>query len=216
MKSYVIIGLGRFGFQLARHLYKRDQEVLAIDIHQELVDTIADHVTSAVVADAKDPAVLRELDVQSCDCAIVAIGTDLAASVLVTMNLKKLGVKRIICKAFDNTHAAILEKLGADQVIIPERVVAEKLASSLVSPNILETIELSDTYGIVERKPPKPWIGKTLRDLNIRAKYGISVIALKESGKTNVSPAADDKISPESILVLLGEYEDLNKLERIR
>ena len=216
MKSYAVIGLGRFGTRLAENLYNNNQAVLAMDQNEDLVNNVAGNVTRAVTADAKDADVLRTLGVQTCECAIVAVGSDLAASVLITMNLKHRGVPKIICKASDETHCEILKKLGADQVVIPEYVVADKLSTSLSTPNILESIELSDKYGIVECNPPKAWIGKTIKELGVRARYGISVIAVKNGGKTNISPSADSRIGEGCVLVLLGEYADLEKVERIK
>ena len=213
MKSYVVIGLGRFGVHIAEELYKLDQDVLAIDTDEARVDAIADSVTRAVTADCTDPSVLKELGVQDCDCAILAIGSDLAASVLIMMNLKTLGVPNVLCKAYDETHSAILKKLGADQVIIPERAVAEKLANTLTHPNVLEDIELSDDYGIIERTPPKGWAGKSLRELNVRAKYGVTIIAVKQGERINASLSADFVLSPDDILVLLGTYDDMNKIK---
>ena len=213
MKSYVVIGLGRFGTHIAEELYKHEQDVLAIDLNESNVDEIADSVTRAAAADCRDISVLKELGVQDCDCAILAIGSDLAASVLVTMNLKTLGVPNVICKAYDETHSAILKKLGADTVIIPERAVAEKLANTLTRANILEDIELSEDYGIIERKPPKSWAGKSLKELNIRAKYGVNIIAVKQEDKINASLSADFVISPEDILVILGSYSDMERIK---
>ena len=213
MKSYAVIGLGRFGEGIAKKLYEYGEDVLAIDTSEELVNGIADRVTRAAVADAREPAVLKGLGVQDCDCAVVAVGTDLASSVLITMNLKNLGVQKIVCKAHDDTHRAILEKLGADQVIIPERVVADKTARELAAPNILEYIELSSECGISEYPSPKAWSGKTLRELNIRAKYGLNVIAVKDGEKIKVSPSADFRLTEGSFLMLLGEY---TAMERFR
>lgn len=216
MKMYAVIGLGRFGTQLAESLYDYGEDVLAIDVDEALVNGIAERVSRAVTADAKNKDVLKSLGVPQCDCAIVALGSDLAASVLVTMNLKSLGVPQIICKAHDDTHKEILEALGADMVIIPERVVAEKTARSLVAPNILEHIELSDDYGIVECSAPQSWEGKTIRELNIRAKYGVNIIAVRLGEEVNVSPSADYTIDGDSTLVLLGEYKSLNQIKKIR
>lgn len=213
MKSYVVIGLGRFGIHIAEELYKNEQDVLAIDRNEALIDAIADRVTRAVTADCSDTAVLKELGIADCDCAIVAIGSDLAASVLITMNLKTLGVPYVICKAYDETHSAILKKLGADKVVIPERAVAEKLANTLTRPNVLEAIELSEDYGIIERTPPKGWAGKSLRELNVRAKYGVNIIAVKQGDAIDASLSADFVISPDDILVLLGEYKDMEKIK---
>ena len=188
MNSFVVIGLGLFGSSVARQLCALGAEVLAIDIHPELVQQISSDVTSAVVADARDADVLRALGAHECDGAVVAIGDDLAGSVLATMNLKELGVKHIVCKAHDEVHRKVLQKLGADKVVIPEKEVADKLARSLTSHNVLDFIELSNDYGIVEISAPKAWIGKSLKDLNIRAKLGVNVIAIPRHGKVSVAP----------------------------
>lgn len=214
MKQYAVIGLGRFGTQLARRLYEYGEDVIAIDSSEDLVDMIADHVSRAVVADAKDKDTLKSLGVANCDCAIVSIGSDLASSVLITMNLKSLGIKHIICKAQDDTHREILEKLGADEVIIPEREVADKTARLLSSPNIIEYIELSSDHGIVEYKTPASWIGKTIRELNIRQKYGVNVISVKKGDDVSYSFNADYVFPDDSTVVLLGEMKMLEKFER--
>ena len=149
MKSYAVIGLGLFGASVARQLCALGSEVLAIDTNPELVQQLSGEVTNAAVADAQDKDVLRALGVQECDCAVVAIGDEFGPSVLATMNLKELGVPYIVCKAHDETHRKVLEKLGADKVVIPEQEVAEKIAHSLTSHNVLDFIELSSDYGIV-------------------------------------------------------------------
>lgn len=216
MKSYAVIGLGRFGTQLATRLCELGNEVLVIDVVQANVDEIADRVTRAVCANAKEKDVLKSLGVADCDVAVVAMGGDLASSVLITMNLKTLGVKEIICKAYDETHRMILEKLGADSVIIPEQIVADKIARTITASNILEYIELSDDYGVVEYKVPAPWVGKSIRELNIRAKHNVNIIAVKENDKITVSPSADYKPAAEDTLVLLGEYKALERIRRIK
>jgi trk system potassium uptake protein TrkA len=149
MKSYMVIGLGRFGSEVARRLCELDCEVLAMDNRSDLVQQLSNRVTQAVVGDAQDKEILRALGAKDFDCAIVAIGGDLGASVLVTMNLKELGVPYVVCKAHDETHRRVLEKLGADKVVIPEQENAHRLARSLSSPNVLDYIELSDEYGIM-------------------------------------------------------------------
>lgn len=216
MKSYAVIGLGRFGSEVAANLYEYGEDVIAVDIDETLVNSIADHVSRAVVADAKNKEVLKSIGIPLCDCAIVALGTDLASSVLITMNLKSLGVPHIICKAYDDTHKEILEKLGADQVIIPERVVAEKTVLSLVSPNILEHIELSNEYGIIETTTPLAWTEKTIRDLNVRVKYGVSILAVRDGEKVKVSPSAEYTIKQNTTLVLLGEYKSLDQIKKLK
>ena len=215
MKSYVVIGLGRFGSTLARQLCKLGAEVLAMDVHNDLVQQVAEDVTHAVVGDAQDKDVLRALGVRDFDCAIVAIGTNLAASVLTVMNLQELGVPYIICKAHDETHSRVLQKLGVNKVVIPEQENAARLARSLNSHNVLDYIELSEDYGILELPAPGSWIGKSLKELNIRAKLGVNIIAVENGGKTNVSPGADYRIGEGDILVVLGDNYSLEAVQKL-
>lgn len=215
MNSFVVIGLGLFGSSVARQLCALGAEVLAIDIHPELVQQISSDVTSAVVADARDADVLRALGAHECDGAVVAIGDDLAGSVLATMNLKELGVKHIVCKAHDEVHRKVLQKLGADKVVIPEKEVADKLARSLTSHNVLDFIELSSDYGIVEIPAPKSWVGKNLKELDVRAKLGVNIIAIQRHGKVSVSPRAEFLIEKNDILVVLGDYDSLSIMQEI-
>ena len=212
-KTYVVIGLGKFGTAVAERLYELGNEVLAIDECTESVQRIENKVTYAVVADARDENVLRSLGVKNYDCAIVAIGTDLAASVITTLNLKELGVPQVICKATDETQKRALEKIGADRVLIPEREIGIKLAQTISSTSILDFIELSREYGIAELPTPAHWAGKTLRELNVRAKYGVNIIALKSGSKVNVSPAADAVLQADAVLVVVGSNEQLAKLK---
>ena len=215
MKSYTVIGLGRFGSCMAEKLYEMGCDVLAIDHNEELVQRVADHVTRAVTADSGDIEVLRALGVQNCDCAVVAIGTDLAAAVLAVMNLQELGVTDIVCKAQNDAYRRVLEKLGASRVIIPEHEVAERLAHSLCSPNVLDFIELSEDYGIVEVPAPKMWLEKSIRELNVRAKLGVNIIAVKKGEHIDVAPAADYVIRKGDIMVVLGDYEALSRVEKL-
>ena len=205
MKFYVVIGLGRFGSALARQLCKLGAEVLALDVKGDLVQQIANDVTHAVVGDAQDKEVLRALGVRNMDCAVIAIGDNLAASVLVTMNLKELGVPYIVCKAHDETHRKVLEKYEY----------AQRLARTLNSHNVLDYIELSEDFGILDVPAPKTWIGKTLRELNVRAKLGVNIIAVENDGKTNVSPTADYAVREGDTLVVLGDNVALEKVQKL-
>ena len=215
MKSYIVIGLGRFGSQAAKRLYEYGCEVLAIDREPDLVQPVSNLVTQAVVADARDKEVLRALGAKDFECAIVAIGDNLADSVLATMNLKELGVPYIVCKASDETHRQVLLKLGADRVVIPEQEHADRLAKNLSSPNVLEYIELSEEYGIIEIPAPKSWVGKTLKELNVRAKLGVNIIAVEKGRNINVSPLADNCIAAEDIMVVLGDTTALEAVQKL-
>ncbi|MBQ3504489.1 MAG: TrkA family potassium uptake protein [Oscillospiraceae bacterium] len=215
MKSYIVIGLGRFGSAIARQLCLLGAEVLAIDVHEDLVQQVANEVTHAVVGDARDKEVLRALGVRDLDCAIIAIGEDLAASVLTVMNLKELGVPYVVCKAHDETHRRVLEKLGVNRVVIPEQEHAQRLGRSLFSHNVLDYIELSEEYGILEVPAPKSWVGKTLKELNVRAKMGVNIIAVESGKVTNVSPAADYRIQGGDIMVVLGDNLALEAVQKL-
>lgn len=215
MKSYIVVGLGRFGSEVARRLYENGCEVLVVDNSNELVQQISDEVTHAAVGDARDKEVLRALGAKDFDCGIVAIGDSLADSVLATMNLKELGVPYVVCKAYDETHREVLKKLGADRVVIPEKEQAGRLAKSLSSRNVLDYIELSEDYGIIDVPAPKTWADKSLIELNVRAKLGVNILAIKREGGITVSPAADFRIQKDDVLVILGDTAALNAVQKL-
>ena len=214
MKSYIVIGLGRFGAELATKLYDCGEEVLAVDTNESIVDKIADHVTRAVTADARDLDVLEKLGAENFDRAVVAVGSDLAASALITMNLKTLNVPFIMCKAHDDTYREILERLGADRVVLPEREVADKLALGLTHAGVMEYIELSEEFGIVEMEPIDEWIGKSIKDLELRTRYGANVIALRDKDDIQIPPDITTPIPADHIMVMLGSSEMLEKLKK--
>ena len=215
MKSYVVIGLGRFGTELATRLYARGEEVMVIDTDDQLIDTIADKVTRAVAADARDLDVLTKLGVENFEHAVVAVGSDLASSALITMNLKSLNVPYILCKAHDDTYREILERLGADKVIIPEREVADKLALGMTQAGVMEYIELSQEFGIVEMEPIAEWVGKTIRELELRTRYGVNVIAVRGEGDAiKIPPDIDTPIPEDVVMVMLGKYEMFESLKK--
>ncbi|MGN0435711.1 MAG: potassium channel family protein [Wujia sp.] len=215
MKSYVVIGLGLFGTQIALKLYEMGNNVMVIDTNAALIEEYANNVSRAVVADAKKRDVLKQLAVDRCDCAIVAMATDLSASVLITMNLKALGVPEIICKVQNETDMEVLETLGATQVIIPEKLAADRLARRLNHPNVWEYIELSDHYGIIEMEVPKCWLGQSIKSINVRAKYGVNIIAIRQNDGVNVSFAADYSLKDTDVLVLVGDTKALNKVQNV-
>lgn len=215
MKTYVVIGLGRFGSALARQLCKLGAEVLAMDIHSGLVQQVANDVTQAVVGDAQDKEVLRSLGVRNFDCGVIAIGDNLGASVLIAMNLKELGVPYLVCKAHDETHRKVLEKLGVDRVVIPEQEHAQRLGRSLYSHNVLDYIELSEAHGILEVPAPRSWIGKSLKELNVRAKLGVNIIAVENGEKTVISPPADYLLREGDVMAVLGDTFSLEAMQKL-
>lgn len=214
MKQYAVIGLGRFGDSLARALTEAGCQVLAIDNDPEAVEEINDVVTQAVQADATDERALRELGLRNFDVVIVAIGQDMQASILVTLMLKEMGVALVVAKAVSEVHGRVLEKIGADRVVYPERDMGIRLAHNLCSSNVLDYIRLSSEYGIEEFVVTKKLAGKSLGQLNLRAARGLNVIAIKRNGKeVIVSPGAGDTLREGDTIVALGRQEDLQRLE---
>ncbi|SHE83091.1 potassium channel family protein [Clostridium fallax] len=212
-KQYVVIGLGRFGASVAKTLYGLGHDVLVIDMNEDVIQEISDSVTHAVQMDATDENALRTLGLRNFDVGVVTIGSNIQASVMVTLLVKELGVKYIIAKGNSDLHAKVLEKIGADRVILPEKDMGVRVAHNLVSSSILDYIELSPDYSIIEIETPKDWHGESLKSLQLRSKYGINVMAIKRNNDINVSPIADDIIEPEDIIVAIGSSEDLSKLE---
>lgn len=214
-KQFVVIGLGRFGTSVAETLYALGNDVLAVDYDEEVVQNISDSVTHAVQVDANDENSLRALGIRNFDCAVIGIGDNIQSSILATVLVKELGVKYVITKATNALHAKVLYKIGADRVVFPERDMGERVAHNLVSSNILDYIELSPDYSIAEVVSPVEWHKKTLRELNIRARYGISVMAIKRNNDIDISPSADNIIEPGDIVVAIGSIQELNALENL-
>ncbi|EJT5913127.1 TrkA family potassium uptake protein [Clostridium perfringens] len=212
-KQFVIIGLGRFGSSVAKTLYALGHDVLAIDSNEDLVQEISDSVTHAVQMDATDENALRTLGLRNFDVAVVTIGANIQASVMATLLVKDMGIKYIIAKGNSDLHAKVLYKIGADRVILPEKDMGVRVAHNLVSSSILDYIELSPDYSIIEIESPKEWYGKSMKELSLRSKYGINVMAIKKNNEVNISPDADDVINKDDIVVAIGSAEDLTKLE---
>lgn len=214
-KQFVVIGLGRFGYSIAKELYLLGNDVLAIDADEDMIQSISDHVTHAVQADATDENSLRTLGISNFDVAVITIGSNVQASIMAALLVKDLGVKYILTKAHNELHAKVLTKLGVDRVIFPERDMGVRVAHNLVSSNILDYIELSSDYSIAEIASPEEWFGKTLKELNMRSNYGINVMALKRNNEVNVSPSANDVIQKGDVIVAMGGAEEINKIEEI-
>lgn len=217
MKTFAVIGLGRFGKSAAMQLFNMGYEVLAIDQNMNNVNLISDYVTRAVCGDAKEESVLKAVGIRNYDCVIVAIGDDITDSVLITLSLKEMGIKQIICKARDNQHKKVLKKIGADTVIIPEQEAGIKTAASLVSNRFLDIIDLSDEYSIADTVVPKIWTGKSIKDISVRKKYGVNIVAVKNQidNSVNITPGADYVFSETDIVVLVGRADDINRLNSV-
>ncbi|MGL5479392.1 MAG: potassium channel family protein [Clostridium sp.] len=212
-RQFVVIGLGRFGSSVAETLYGLGNDVLVIDKDEDLIQDISDKVTHAVQMDATDENALRSLGLRNFDVAVVTIGSNIQASVMVTLLVKELGVRYIIAKGNSDLHAKVLYKIGADRVILPEKDMGVRVAHNLVSESILDFIELSPDYSIMEIETLEEWTGSTLGELKLRSKYGINVMAIKRGDEINLSPLADDVVEAKDILIAIGSAEDLSKLE---
>lgn len=216
IKQYAVIGLGRFGTSIARRLHEAGQEVLGIDVSEVRVEDADLYVTHAIVADSTEEKALTSIGIRNFDCVIVAIGNDMQASILTVMLLKDLGVKKIIAKALGKRHGKVLEHIGADWIIYPERDMGERVANQLLSPNMLNYIELSKEYNIEEIMIPSKMAEKNLRELDIRAKYNVSVIAIVSEGDIIISPSPDQIIHKGDLLVVIGNKDDLANFSSIQ
>jgi len=215
MKRVVVIGLGIFGSQLARQLYESGLDVIAVDKNREVVQKIKDYSTKAVLADASDKDVLESIGIEENDIVVISFGEDLSASTLLTLHLKELKVKTIIVKVPNEDHKRILLRVGATEAIIPEREMANKVARSIISPNVLEYLPIADGYTIVELAPPTAFIGKSLRDLDLRKKFQLQVIAIRDvlTEQLQLVPRATSIIKDSDVLVVIGKEEDIRRIK---
>lgn len=212
-KQFVIIGLGRFGSSLGRELVQLGHEVLGIDKDEERVQDMSDTLTYTVTADCTDEETLRSLGVRNFDCGVVAIGDDIQSSILTTILLKDLGVKQVVAKALTELHGRVLEKIGVDRVVYPERDMGIRVAHQLVSPNLLDYIELSKEYTIAELAVPQCLDGKSLHDLNPRARFGCSIVAINKPEGIIIAPTATDVLSLRDVMVIIGTNEQIEEFE---
>lgn len=214
MKSFVVIGCGRFGRSVAKTLFDLGNEVLAIDKREELVQEVSEDVTHAVQADVMDESVLKDLGIGNFDVAVIAIGSNLEASIMATLIAKELGIKRVIAKAQSELNGKVLYKIGADKVIFPERDMGVRVAHNLTSANILDFIELSPDYSILEVTALKEWEEKTLAELRLSTIYGINVMAIKKGHEFLVSPTGQSLVEKDDILVVIGNITNIKKIEQ--
>ncbi|WP_188454545.1 potassium channel family protein [Virgibacillus oceani] len=213
-REFAVIGLGRFGGSICRELSMEGMEVLAIDNDEDKVNEFKNIASHAVIADSTDEATLKELGIKNIDHVIVAIGDNIQASILTTVVLTDLGIEKITVKAQNDYHEKILNKIGADQVVHPERDMGKRIAHNIISNNILDYLELSDDHSIVEVKVGEKMVGKSLIDLDIRANYGCNVVAIKQGKDINVSPSADDALREDDILIVIGADKDISRFEK--
>jgi len=212
MKQFVVVGLGRFGASVATTLAENGHDVLAIDRDPEKVQAISADVTHAVEADATDEEALKTLGVRNFDVAVVSIGDNVSANILCTLILKELNLPYVIVKAPDKLHGKVLTKVGADRIVYPERDMGARIAQNLISSNVLDYIEFAPEYGVIEILASDNMVGRTLKELELRASFDVNVMAIKRGEELYISPGADDKIEAGDKLVLMGINENLDKM----
>ncbi|MDF2607561.1 MAG: potassium transporter Trk [Bacillales bacterium] len=213
-KEFAVIGLGRFGGSICRALSKEGMEVLVIDNDEEKINEYASIASHAVVADSTDENVLKSLGIRNFDHVIVAIGDNLKASILTTIILKELGVEYITVKAQNDYHEKILKKIGADNVVHPEREMGERIAYKMMTKNVVDYLELSDEYSLYEFTATEKIANKTIIELNIRAKYGINIVAIKRGNDMNITPQATEAIHEGDILIVIGHDDDIERFQQ--
>lgn len=221
MRQFAVIGLGRFGLSVAKTLSEKGRQVLAIDSNEELVQEVSEFVTEAVQVDSTDEKALKAVGIMNIDVAVVGIGANLESSVLTTLILKELGVQHIVARAVTGEHGKVLERVGATKVVFLERDMGTRIANSLISPSVLEHIELSSESSIMETVPPKEFIGKSIGDLDVRVKHGLNIIAIRKkepsvdgANQLDVAPKADYVVKQGDVFVLIGSNEHLDKFKK--
>lgn len=218
MKSFAVIGMGRFGAAIAVALYEQGHDVMAVDKCSDKIQAIADKVTHAVTADITDEEVIKSLGIGNFDAVIISIASDMETSILLTVMLRDLNVKYIIAKAQNDIHARILEKVGADKIVFPERDTAYRIAHNIAISNVINYIEVYPNFNIVEIEIPSKWQGKDLKDLSLRVRYGLNVIAVKDTRSDNIdtNPGADTVLKNGQTLVVSGTEDAIKEIEKIK
>ncbi len=211
-KQYVIFGLGRFGVALTKSLYDFGAEVLVIDKDEEKINEISNYCTHAVCADATDEHNLNRLGINNMDVAIICIASNIEASIFISLMCKQMGVPTVIAKARDERHKLVLEKIGVDMVFVPEEAMGEKLAATLVKPNMVEVLNLSDNFRMVEIRTPKKWQDKTLAELDLRNAEHVTLVVIKRGDEVIISPGGDCTLLKDDLLVIAGSVNDTKRL----
>jgi len=211
-RTFGVIGLGRFGYHVARTLAQGGAEVIACDVDEEKVREVSEYVSLAYVLDATDAKALKESGIANVDTAVVSIGENIEASILIVVQLKELGVKEVVAKAITPLHGKVLEKLGVDRVVYPEKEMAIRVAHSLLVGEFIEEIPIGEKHSLFELKAFDFMLGKTLRELDVRRRFGVSVLAIKRGENLIVNPMGDEKVLPGDILLVLGTTEQLSSM----
>lgn len=217
-KKFAVIGLGSFGFHAAKTLYNDGNEVVAIDVNRNLVQAIAPYCSEAILMDATDKEAMRTLSLEQMDSVLLATGTKISTSIIICLFLQELGVKTIIAKALDDDHEKLLRKVGATDVVHPERDMARRVARGMSTPNVLDFIPLGKEFNLVQVAPPKEFLGKSLVDLNLRSRYNVHVIAVKELSPENtiLAPPANFVVKSSDLLLMLGKAEDISRIKALQ
>ena len=211
-KQYIVIGCGRFGSSVAKKMCQLGNEVMVIDKDEDSINNIAELVTHTAIVDVTEERDLKSIGLGNFDVVIVAISSDIRASIMVTIMAKEMGVPKIVCKAKDELQAKVLYKIGADKVVFPERDMGIRLAYNLASENILDQINLDPEYSIMEIVTPQNWVGKTIIELNLRAKYDITVLAVKTQSGLKVMPSPNYKMQEKNILIIIGNTDKISDI----
>ncbi|MCA0753741.1 TrkA family potassium uptake protein [Paenibacillus sp. N4] len=214
-QQYAVIGLGRFGSSVANELINLGYEVLGIDRNEKIIEEAGERLTHSIIGDTTDEEVLKAIGIRNFDCVIVAIGDDIEASIMTTILLKDLGVPKVVAKALSELHGKVLHKMGVDRIIFPEREMGARVANQIVSPNLLDYIELSKDYTIAELSATKKIAGRSLKDLDTRARHGCSIVAINNKHDIVIAPTADSVIEEGNIMVVIGTNEQIDKFESV-
>lgn len=211
-KEFVVFGVGDFGMNVAKTLSNSGATVMVVDKNENQLEKIAGEVTHTICADATNPEAMKQLGIRNYDGAVVGIGHNLETSALITMQLEEMDVPFIMVKASTDIEGRILTRLGADKVIFPDREMGIRVANDIMNGNYFEAIELSEEYSIVDMMAPSEWVGKNLQQLNIRSKYGVSIIGIRGLEETNINPAAEYTLQPQDVLIVLGHNTEIQRL----
>ena len=214
-KQIVVFGLGRFGAAVAYTLSEMGHEVLAVDSHMDAINEISPYVTHAVQLNATDEAAFESLDVGSFDAAVVSIGENIRDSVLISMLCKEAGVKLVVSKANDELHAKVLKKVGVDRVVFAERDMGVRVAKSLIVPHLVDLVNIGGDYALAQITVPESWVDKTLAQLDVRRRWGVSIITVNRNGQVNAALAADTRLLSGDQLLILGLQKDVEKVENL-